>query len=165
MSLAYRRAEERDTPLIVDAWLESYRNSHAAGMVQMNAWRDVMGPQVEAVLNRAGVQTWVAFKPGADVADLYGWIATERDYKMPVRERINGLWEERLVPATAPLVHYVYVKQAYRRLGIARGLFRNAGVDPADEFIYSCKTPVVATLSSKVPLARWNPLICRYPKT
>jgi hypothetical protein len=57
----------------------------------------------------------------------------------------------------------VYVKEPYRRGGIARGLFAAAGVDPRERFFYTCKTGIGAELArSKASRAEWRPLIARY---
>ena len=145
MSLAFRRAEEPDRPFIVDSWLESYRTAHAAGLIAMEDWRSVMGAQFERVLARPRVETFVAHHPGEvdHVADLYGWIAVERGH-------------------TLPYVLYVYVKQPYRRMGIARGLFGAAGVKPDAPFHHACKTAVLSDLKTKIPFARFSPLAVRY---
>lgn len=164
--LDYRRAEERDLRLVVGTWVGSYRTAHAAGMICMADWRDVMEKQVARVLERPDVEVWVAYNPQEESTrgDLYGWIAVERNYQVPVRERVDGRWVESLNPSWAPLVHYVYVKQPYRLLGIARGLFLAAHVSLESEFLFSCKTPVVSKVEHRIPLAHWAPLICRYPK-
>lgn len=158
MSLSYRRAEERDLPFVVRSWVSSYRTAYAAGLLLMDDYRLIMERQVRRVLERPGVEVWVAYAPDEDDprADLYGWIAVERGYEVPVAGRMQ--------PAEEPLVHYCYVKSNYRREGIARGLFRAAGIDPAEPFAFTCTTGVVADLRHKIPRARWNPLIARHPK-
>lgn len=149
MSLAYRPAEAGDVVFIVNSWLSSFRGSHTAGMIAMDDWKQVMERQVRRVLARDGVRAYVAYAPGETdkKVDLYGWIAVELGHD-------------------APLVHYCYCKRAYRRMGIARGLFATAGVDPSKRFFYTCKTPSAAVLARhrKIPKARWSPLIARYPK-
>lgn len=142
-SLAYRLARDHDRPLIVESWLSSYRTAHAAGLIAMDDWHAVMLPQIERVLARPDCATHVAYHPGEDLpgADLYGWIAAE--------------------PTDAgPLVHYCYVKVAYRRMGIASGLLAAAGVDRAQPWSYSCKTGVVSSLPLGV--GRWRPLVARF---
>jgi hypothetical protein len=131
--------------LVVDSWLDSYRTSHAAGMIAMQDWRVVMTRQVQLILARPGVEVHVAYHPGDTdhVADLYGWLCLER--------------------GDPPLVVYCYTKQHYRRIfGIQRGLFAAAGIDPNSRFEYAAKTGVVSKLASKIPNARWNPLRIRF---
>lgn len=146
-ALAYRRAGEQDLVFVLDSWLDSYRTAHAAGLIAMEDWRVVMGPQIRKLLQRPGAEVIVAYKPkeASGRADLYGWIAVE-----------GGLAE--------PHVHYCYVKQPYRRMGIARGLMASAGIEPEGRFRYSCKTGVVSALKPKIPRARWAPLVARFPK-
>lgn len=164
--LAYRPATKSDLRLVVDSWVSSYRTAHAAGMIAMDDWREVMCAQVQKVLDRPGVEVLVAYKPGeSPPLDVYGWLALEREYRISATVRERSRWgRRRMVQGRCPLVHYVYVLDAFREKGVARGLFRKAGVDPAKEFLYSCKTGFVSKLLPKIPLAKWRPLIARYPK-
>lgn len=169
-SLDFRPADEADAAFIVDSWVSSYRNAYAAGMVSMHDWRPVMSSQVKRVLSRPGVQVIVACHPTEQdgATDLYGWIAFERDYQIPRRTSTvrNGrrLHTTEMVSADEPLVHYVFVKQPYRRMGIARGLFSAAGIDPAKPFRYTCKTAMVRKLAGQIPGSEWAPLIARFDK-
>lgn len=182
MSLKIRRADERDLRLVVGNWVDSYRKAHAAGLIAMEDWDAVMEPQVRKLLARPNVDVLVAYHPDETDRrhDLYGWIAVEHDYLVVVRERefgSRGQWVDKTVAGWCPLLHYCYVKSTYRRRGVARALFKAAHVDPLGEFIYTCKTGVVARLTAathddagrfvsppKLPRARWNPLIARFPK-
>lgn len=166
MDIEYRLAAEPDMVLVVESFLESYRDAHAAGLIQMEDWFDVMRPQWRKVLARPGVEVFVACWKGErdHVADLAGWIVVERGYQVPERVRANGRWVKRMEPQAQPLVHYVLVKQPYRRHGIARGLFHAAGVNPAAGFNYTCKTAIVTTVAAKIPAARWVPMVARFPK-
>lgn len=157
MSLAYRPAEGRDLPLILDAWLSSFRTSNSAGIIAMKRWKPVMTPELLDILARRGVEAWVAYHPEADMgSDLYGFLIAEKD--------VSEMTPRGLVKTDQPLVHYVYVRLPYRRNGVARGLFRAAGVDPSKPFLYTFKTPTVANLSKKIPCASWRPLIARFSK-
>lgn len=135
----YRKAEAGDRVFVDYAWLDSYKWAHAAGMIHMDDWRDVMLPQIARIRNRPRAVTIVAEEPTA----LAGFICAEPS-------------------GDPPLVFYVYVKEAYRRSGIARGLFRAAGVDPQSRFVYACKTAVVSELFGKVPRARFDPYAARF---
>jgi hypothetical protein len=135
----YRRATDEDRIFIDYGWLDSYRWAHAAGMIHMDDWRDVMLPQIARVHKRPKVITMVAAEPDA----LVGFMTAE-----PHNE--------------PPLVFYVYVKEQYRRAGIARGLFRAIGIDPRERFVYACKTAVVTDLVSKAPRSRFDPYAARF---
>lgn len=163
--LAYRLATKADLRLVVDSWVSSYRTAHAAGMIAMDDWRAIMCSQVSKVIARPDVEVWVAYKPGElPPADLYGWIAVERGYDVPIAFKTGSRWDRQLAKSDTPLVHYLYVIEGYRGCGLSRRLFAAAGVNPEKEFLYSCKTGFVTKLASKIPLAKWMPLIARYPK-
>ena len=140
-ALAYRLAAEPDLGFVFDSWINSYRDAHAAGMIAYEDWAAVMRQAIERVLARDGCELYVAHHPGEDdgKTDLYGWAALE-----------------------GQLVHYVYVKRPFRRLGIARGLLGAGKVQP--RFSYTCKTIIVSQLREAMPGARWTPLTARKPR-
>jgi hypothetical protein len=145
-NIAYRRATAADMAFVVDSLLDSFRTSHAAGLIAMGDWKVVMTRQVALLFARPGVEIHVAYHPGDTdhIADVYGWLALERS------------------PPT-PMVLYAYTKQAYRRLGIARSLFKAAGLEPTGPWEYAAKTGLVTKLLPKMPNAKWNPLRARFP--
>ena len=147
MSIAHRAADERYRNFIVRSWLASYRDADSAGMVAVEDWYDVMTPQVVKVLDQPDVVATVAYETTNDDAgsNAYGFIV--------------GDTSER--PA---LVYYVFVKQPFRRSGVARGLFAAIGVDPEMPFHYVCSTPWVSRLQRKIPMSRWTPRAGRFPK-
>lgn len=153
--IAVRDARAGDESFVVSTWSASFKTSHSAGLIQSEDWATVMHEQIAKVLARAGARTLVAYER-TDPSFLYGFIAGDTtDARMPV-------------------VFYVYVKEPYREAGwengkrigdgYARQLFRALGVDPARPFVYVCKTPIVSRLAGKIPMARWNPLVARYPQ-
>ncbi len=145
-AVAYRKATAADMPFVVDSFLESFRTAHAAGLVMMSDWRTVMTRQLALMFGRRGTEVWVAHHPSDTdhKADLYGWLALAKP------------------PGEPPLVFYCYTKQAFRRMGLARGLLNAAGVDPTGEFDYAAKTAVVTKLAPKMPRAKWNPIRARF---
>jgi len=166
VSLAYRPADLADLGFIIDGWASSYRTSRSAGMIAMEDWDAVMHPQVKKVLQRPGCMTWVAYHPGETdhLADLYGFITVERDYDIHLNEFVRGRHQRRVVRTDVPLVHYVYVRHRQRQNGIARGLFKAAGVNPRERFNYTCRTAEVSDLAAKIPRAEWLHLVARFPK-
>lgn len=131
-------------------------------MIAMDDWEDVMRPQVVKAMARLGSCCVVACHPDSP-SDLYGFAVAESDVHVPKSERSKGAWQRRMAPAGMPMLVFLYTKQAYRGLGIGRGLMHAAGVDPEKPFLYACKTPAV----SKCPLfahGRFSPLTVRYPK-
>lgn len=165
--IEFVEASAAHVPLVVSTWRDSYRDSYTAGLIGNGDWSRIMVDQIRRILARPGVELWVAVNPAANPelkADCHGWIATERGFQLPTRRRVAGQWRRVLATASDPLVHYVYVKSAYRRRGIARRLFEAAGVDPELPFFHSCATETSSRLRKKAPRARFNPIIARYPK-
>jgi GNAT superfamily N-acetyltransferase len=167
MSLGFREAEEADRPFVIGSWIASYRCAHAAGLISMDDWRDIMQVQITKVLDRSGCRVVVAYNPDEDDKrlDLHGWICFERNYLVPTRTRNKaGRYEEELKPSPEPLCHYIFLKQAYRRAGLARQLFAAADIDLQKPFAYTCRTSIVSKAGHLIPRASWRPLIARFPK-
>lgn len=144
MTVSYRDATADDRTFIVATWSASYKSSHYAGLIQSEDWADVMHHQIEKVLARPGARAIVAHDEH-DETILCGWIFGD------TTERV-------------PTVFYVYVKEPYRRTGIARGLFEALGVDASRRFVYACRTRIVSQLASKIPASRFDPEQARYPR-
>lgn len=142
--IAHRPATTDDRRFVISAWSASYKDAHTAGMIGSARWAEVMHAEVERVLDQRGTKTLVAYE-SRDPAFVYGFISGEPD-------------------ATPPVVFYCYTKAAFRRQGIARGLFDALGVDPALRFLYACKTAVVPRLAGKLPAAKFEPATARYPR-
>lgn len=148
MTVAFRPAEPRDHDFVIGAWETSYRLADTAGMVLAVNWATVMREQFAQVIARPYVRTVVAYEtddPDPGIADLLGFIVAEPD-------------------ETPPLVYYAFVKENFRRSGIARRLFKAAGIDPAKQFHYACSTPWCLKLASKIPMGRWRPRRGRYSR-
>jgi hypothetical protein len=145
MPYTYRHATDQDLRFVIGSWLYSYRTSFSAGLIQMDSWIEVMEPQIRAVLARPDCEVYCAIDPNTDDRriDVFGWMAFE------------GTTE-----SGPPLVHYAYVKEPYRRMGLARGLLKQLGLDLCSVFAYTCKTAVVSRLP--IPRAEWRPLIARH---
>jgi hypothetical protein len=138
---------------VVDAWCSSYRDSYSAGMIQVGDWYSIMIPQIEKMIARPGVKVTLAcIADEAPPADIAGFIVADTEDE-------------------TPLVYYVFVKTHYRRgrrigmpMGVAEQLLRSAGVDPEKPFNYACQTLVALRIGFKIPLAKWLPLLARFPK-
>lgn len=148
MSIGHREALPADHRFVVKSWVASYRDSDSAGLIAVGDWYAVMVPQVTAAMSRPDVRTVLAYETTNDDpgSNAYGFIVAD------TAER-------------RPLVYYLYVKQPYRRSGVARGLFAAVGVDPGLPFDFVCMTEVVSTLRRKIPMARWTPRAGRFPKS
>jgi ribosomal protein S18 acetylase RimI-like enzyme len=98
ISPAIRQAIEADVPFIFNSWLKSYRSM--ARTVSNPVYFEFHHKAIEALLQRSEVL--VAVNP-ADANELYGYIVYE-------------------VVQDVPVIHYAYVKQSFRGLGIATAL-------------------------------------------
>lgn len=144
MKLAFRPAAgpgTADRRFIVSTWSSSYKKSHQAGIIHTDRWAEKMHPEFNGILELPDARTLIAYEE-TDPDFFYGWIAGDTSENTPV-------------------VFYVYVKESYRRAGIARALFGALGIDPTKYFVYVCGVPLAKTL---VPHARFNPNEVRYPK-
>ena len=133
---------------VVDAWCRSYQPSDTAGIIGGERWFAVMIPELERIIDRHESRTLLAVSPDADpgIADVHGFMVHE-------------------VGSSVPIVHFVYVKEAYRRCGIARALFAAAGIDPTRTFVYTATTAMLSTLRRephRLPFARWDVTPARY---
>jgi GNAT superfamily N-acetyltransferase len=164
-SLAHRIAEPTDAPLIADSWASSWSEADAAGTLPIDLYWEVARKGVARHLERAGVEAIVAFHPGEDVGhELYGWLVIERGCYERRRVRDGRVWVDRNVPMGV-VVHYLYVKERYRRIGVARYLFRAAGIDLGSDFVFTHKTALGGQLARRLaPHARWRPRLVRYRK-
>ena len=149
MTFSFRPAEPDDRSFIVHAWVSSYQLANAAGLIAMDRWWSVFAPEVERIIDRPTSRTVVAYKRDEPdrIADLQGFITVDTD---------DEEW--------SPVVHYCYVKEAFRRAGRARALFEAAGVDPGRPFSYTSTNATVSRLyqARKLPYAKWCPLIARF---
>ena len=175
-----RPATENDLRFVLKTWLDSHRSSHSAGLLSLSPhvehcptcnepmsydYNTVMTHIVRRILSRPGVEVFVASNPRElPPNDLHGWLAVEHGANIPVYRPPQYKLEVRVSPD--PLVHYVFVKKIYREHGIARALFKAAGVDPRQRFIYTCHTAlsVAVEKAGKVPRAEWAPLSARFTK-
>jgi len=163
-AIRIRRARPEDTSLIVDTWVESFRNTYAAGVVPMPFYQADYRKYVTWILAQRAPDVFVAYDAEAEVAgtELLGWLAVEETVTFPAG---------RVLKTVGPVVHYVYVKEHVRGNGLARALFAAARVDTKGPFIFTFKPtehdrkPGARTWKDSFPRARWNPLIARHPKT
>lgn len=128
---------------VLGGWSSSLKHARDAGMITSDDWIGVMHQQIAKICARPEARVFVA----ADQV-LIGFIAGEP------AERI---------------VYYCFVKEAYRRNGVARSLFEALGVDPRARFAYPVMTRILTDhetrLRSKIPLAIHDPAVARYPKS
>jgi len=114
-------------------------------MITAEDYGDIMRSQIAKICARPECRVLVAYGE----ADVYlGFVAGESD------ERV---------------VYYCFVKEVYRRCGVARALFERLGIDPLIRFAYPASTRILTDrdtrLATKIPRAVHDPAVARYPKS
>lgn len=128
---------------VLGGWSASFKHSREAGLITAGDWDDVMHVQLAKICARPECRVLVAYGQVDD--SFLGFIAGE---------------------PTESVVYYCFVKENYRCNGIARALFAELGVDPRKQFLFPALTRALAdpALRNKIPLARRDPAVGRYPK-
>ena len=139
-------ADDSDRVFIRSTWARAFKQSNDAGLIHTDDWAPVMHRQFDRILDRPGARAIIACDRDHPTF-LYGWIAGD---------------------TTAPLkvVFFTYVKEPYRRRGLARALALELGLDARTPFAFVCRTPLTLQLDlrTRLPLARFDPHIVRYSK-
>jgi hypothetical protein len=126
-----------DENFILDSWLNAYRTSPWAGTVPNNKYFEVYGEAVRELISRGSIVR-VACNP--DKPDqILGWLCYE----------VSARGDK--------CVHFVYVKDLFRKLGICRALFKTASIDPKSRFYYTHRTKLARLFENAV----YEPAIAR----
>lgn len=175
-----QQARSWDRDYILKAWRDAYRPSHSSGILSISPlygscqqcaapvpydYAAVMQVTMANILEREGIVIHVARNPRATPPnDIHGFIIVELGANVARCEPPD--YAPQVEQSKDPLIHFVYVKKLYRRLGIARALFQGAGIDPRGRFLYSCTTAssISVERKGKIPLAVWAPLSARFSK-
>lgn len=126
-ALKLRDAVEADAPFIFNSWLKAYRNSKVTQALQNEIYFNGQHKLIEGLVKRA--KFIIACNP-ADETQIYGY---------SVGETIDGVL----------CVHFVYVKEPYRKFGIATGLLLALGHIPGTAFVYTHRTHAAEKLEAK----------------
>ena len=129
MKFRIRRVEKQDIPFILSSWLKSFWNAPAVrGMTKTLYFRHEREAAVRLIQQSSIV---MAVNP-EDGDEIYGYI---------VYEVVDGAY----------IMHYVYVKQAYRRKGLATNLIVRT-IGDCEVAFYSHRTAGSARLANKYKL-------------
>lgn len=104
LPLTIRHANDQDIPFIFSSWLKSFRD---AGLMVRSVPNTIYFTNHHKILQRLIKRStvYVACDP-KDSSQIYGYI---------VAEYIDGTF----------VLHFIYVKQSFRKLGVGRALFNN----------------------------------------
>jgi len=130
-----RPANLNDLPFIYATWLRSYRYaSQFAKKISNEVFYDMHHRIVEGFIERGGLVS-IAHPPGEPYVIL-GYICVEHNQ---------------------PLVQYVYVKKAFRKMGIAKALFE--GIKTPENALFTHWTSDVDWITKKLPKLIYNPYL------
>lgn len=133
--LKTRPMTEGDYPFVKATWLRNYREqSEFARPIRKHVYFDMHGRVVDAILARA--KTLIAYH-AAEPEVVLGFIVHE--------ERMG------------PVVHYAYVVEKARRMGIGRDLFQGAGLTDTASFTH--RTRDAAAISARHSDLTYNPYL------
>lgn len=137
-----RKATEADVPFIFNAWLSSYRKSYFAKDMHNTIYYSEQHKIIENLLRTC--ETWVACSD-IDPTQIFGFICSEFIDKQFV-------------------LHYAYVKQGFRFLGIGTMLLKQTQHDISKAGFYSHHTQAAHKLAAKYRLiySVYLALSCEY---
>lgn len=131
-----RAATEKDLGFIFNSWLKSYKSSAYSKFITNPVYYDMHHKVVESILKRSKV--FVAVDP-KDTDRIFGYICTE-------------------ISADTHIVHYAYVKETFRKMGIFRLLIEELKLPKA--FFHSHSTLLGSTVAGRLDNnAVYNPYL------
>lgn len=138
-TIRVRPAVDADMPFVFDGWLKSFRMAHAAGPFAIEDYKQVYSVAIQKLLQRA--ELLIACNPELD-DQLYGFLAHEK--------------------RTPPVVHYVYVKQPFRKHRIATLLMAAADIPTGKLFYFTYKSPGAGDIAEHWRGATFDPFKARF---
>lgn len=99
----FRPLKPEELPFLLDSWTRSYQRSPWAGVVPNHRYPEMMREMIAGLLGR-GMVVLVAAEP--ESGRIMGYVAYE----------VKGAEQ------TTAVLHFIYVKDPYRKLGLARAL-------------------------------------------
>lgn len=140
-----RDGGERDQAFVFSSWLQSYRSSAFARPIATHTYFDRHHAVLERILARPTTRVVVATPEDAP-AVILGWAVTEGLLRGSARDGAT---------APTPTLHYVYVKEQFRKLGIARQLVARIG----RRFAVTHRTAVVEGAMRRRPDVVYDPYL------
>lgn len=122
-----RRAQEKDISFIFNSWLKSYRNSLFAKSISNTIYFSEHHKIIEKLAKTSEII--IACNPD-DPDQIYGYICAEK---------IDDIFT----------IHYIYVKQPFRKLGLANFMLSAFDVDMGEPSIHTHQTKTAELLAAK----------------
>jgi ribosomal protein S18 acetylase RimI-like enzyme len=134
-----RNATDADVPFIFNSWLKSHRFSPSTSGCQSPVYFAQHHKLIEGLCKRASI---IVACNDKDLGQIYGYVCCEKI-------------EDNLV------VHFIYVKETFRKLGIAKMLLDTQGWRRDAAFFYTHRTRSAEALGDKF-LMVYNPYLAFY---
>jgi hypothetical protein len=131
-----REANEVDVNFIFSSWLKSYRLSSFAKQISNAVYFPEQHKLIENLLKSSVVLVACNIE---DPDQVYGWVCATK---------IMSVY----------CLHYIYIKQQFRKFGIARFLMQTSGHNPDIIGLYTHHTNVMADMAKKANLV-YHPYI------
>lgn len=131
-----RNAIESDVPFIFNSWLKSYRGANAAKNISNPVYFDFQHQAIESLLKRS--QVFVLCSPD-DQSQVFGYVVCEK------LEDID-------------IVHYIYIKYAFRGMGLGQMLLKHANIDAQVGGFYTHETHSTVKLAQNSKFV-YNPYL------
>lgn len=134
-----REPKPGDRGFLFASWLNCYKNeSRFARAISRDTFFEFHHQVIERILARPTTQVLIAhYKNEPDL--ILGFL----------------VWES---SATAPVVHFVFVKKGFRETGIAASLFTHTKIDP-NAITYTHATYSLDMILPQLPNAHYNPYL------
>lgn len=121
-----RAATEGDLGFIFNSWLKSYKNSAYSKFITNPVYYDMHHKVIESILKRSKVYVAVSV---SDPTRIFGYVCTE-------------------LSAGTQVIHYAYVKETFRKMGILTMLLEELKLP--DAFFYSHSTMLGTTVCGRL---------------
>lgn len=128
LPLKIRRANDEDIPFIFNSWLKSYK---ASGPISKGVVAAIYYENHHKLIQKIAMRAtvYVACDKN-DPTNIYGFMAGEY---------IEGIL----------VIHYVYIKHSFRRLGIAKELFNSFNHDTSSASCYTHFTRAIERIAER----------------
>lgn len=131
-----RNATEADVPFIFNSWLKSYRSSNSVKNISNPVYFEFQHKVIEKLLTRSQVYMLCA---SDDPSQVYGYLVCEEIEQVPV-------------------LHYCYVKYAFRGMKLCSMLMKHAKLDKQRGGFYTYETHAITKLLGKSAFV-YNPYL------
>lgn len=134
-----RPATEDDVNFIFNSWLRCYRQSLNTRGIENPVYFAQHHKVLEGLCKKAEII--VACNP-TDLSQIYGYICTE-------------------IVEDIPVIHFIYVKELYRKLGLGMHLAEAAKFERGKPVFYTHRTFISENLEKKFSMV-YNPYLAHY---